>query len=1168
MMALYDPRVELCFDKGSDPTAVSGWVWTDITKDVIGPVDYNAGRSDESSRATESSISFSVLNDDGKYTPGLANSPYYGKLDYGVPVRVTDAKLANNAYVAFADDFTSSNIKTADHSSLDITGDLDIRADIEPAAWRASVAQDGPVSMHVLGKYKTGPTPGTDDQRSYMLNITYLGNIELVWSSNNTDRHVVGSTTPVPIVNGRLAIRATLDVNNGAGGHTVTFYTASSIDGTWTQLGTQQVIGGTTSIYSGSAPLWFGMTSGPWIGEFDLLSQYLGKVYAFQVRNGIDGTIVANPDFRPLRGGTQFLTDSTGKLWEIGDQGVGGYLVDPSTRAWGYLSEINPEWPAGDVEEIGAGGHSVVSMKATGLFARFDRVGQPLDSAIKRSILKTITSPNAPPTAYWPCEDKEQSTYFGSAVVGVDQATSLPALFYTATPEATEFGNYSEFKSSLPVAHANNGAFYGPMPTYSDNGVCSMNVLIHVPEDEVGDLTTDIRLLQMNLSGSIGKVYVDIERTTGNLKVKAEYADGSSALSDIYYAFALKNSKFFFRLLVGQSGSNVAVIYSTKVFEGPGVSSEITNIIGSATMGRATAVMVNPLGSANKIDFGHVVVYTNTGAYDTFFPYTRTYYDGWTGEQAALRFARLCLEEKVPFHLRGGFAETEYMGAQGIETLPNLLQECADTDGAILYEARDTEAFVFRTRMNMNDQPPVVLDADSNTGGDIVNPFQPVRDDSLAANDVTANRTDGSSVRLTEDSDIAKRGTYKLDVTRNVASDFQLDDIAGELLWRGTDSGMRYPQVSPAPDVNPSIYTKLGAVQLGDKIRVNNLPSQHPNRFVDLLVQGYDESIIPHQLNTTLNTTDAGPWDPAEGGEPWNMDPDAPVRADAENSSLVTAVNSIDSTLSVRTLDAPPWITTADYPAEFPFDVEVGGEQMRVTANTDRVVDTFTRTSASSWGTADTGQVWTNIGGTASDYSVSSGTGRHVFPTASATWKRSFTDVVDQPDVYARIKAPVTATGTFYIGGVILAYQNTTTHYTAALLFDTTGAVVGAFAAPEGSIGSSWTTNMVYAPGDWFNIRARAWNGLLQMKAWKLGDLEPAYWQLTVQNTTFGYSGAIGFTSVRPVGNTNANLTLEFDNLHLSSHQTMTVTRAVNGVRKSQTAGSEVSLWTPAYLAR
>src|SRR5690606_32664187 len=101
------------------------------------------------------------------------------------------------------------------------------------------------------------------------------------------------------------------DVNNGAGGRTIRFYTAPSIAGPWTQLGDPVIQGGTTSIHSGTAPLTVGAYNA------GASEPFVGRVWAAEVRDGIDGSLVAAADFTQLAEGTTAFTDATGRNWTI-----------------------------------------------------------------------------------------------------------------------------------------------------------------------------------------------------------------------------------------------------------------------------------------------------------------------------------------------------------------------------------------------------------------------------------------------------------------------------------------------------------------------------------------------------------------------------------------------------------------------------------------------------------------------------------------------------------------------------------------------------------------------------------------------------------------------------------------------------------------------------------
>ena len=169
-----------------------------------------------------------------------------------------------------------------DSVPLSITGDIDIRAYLALDDWTPSAAHT------IIGKI-----PTTSGQWSYTFDVnTTTGTLLLGWSPNGSSAAVIAkSSTVAPTVANYagLWIRATLDVDNGAAGNTVTFYT--STDGVaWTQLGDPVVTAGVTSIFNGTADVGIGSNSSG-------VNRVAGLIYRAQIYNGIAGTLVFDANF-------------------------------------------------------------------------------------------------------------------------------------------------------------------------------------------------------------------------------------------------------------------------------------------------------------------------------------------------------------------------------------------------------------------------------------------------------------------------------------------------------------------------------------------------------------------------------------------------------------------------------------------------------------------------------------------------------------------------------------------------------------------------------------------------------------------------------------------------------------------------------------------------------
>jgi hypothetical protein len=190
---------------------------------------------------------------------------------------------------------------TPDTAALDITGDIDVRVHVAMDDWTPSATQG------LIGKYIS-----TGNQRSWRLTVLATGVLRLVWSTNGSTSITADSTAAVSAANGTsIWVRVTLDVDNGAAGRDIKFWTSSDGE-TWTQLGATVTQATVTSIFNSTAEVAVG--SGFDSGTQERLA---GKVSAVEIRNGIAGTVVANPVFGEQPAGTTSFVDSTGLTWTV-----------------------------------------------------------------------------------------------------------------------------------------------------------------------------------------------------------------------------------------------------------------------------------------------------------------------------------------------------------------------------------------------------------------------------------------------------------------------------------------------------------------------------------------------------------------------------------------------------------------------------------------------------------------------------------------------------------------------------------------------------------------------------------------------------------------------------------------------------------------------------------
>lgn len=211
---------------------------------------------------------------------------------------------------------------TPNSAELNITTDIDLRVDVALDDWT-------PVATtSLISKYVT-----TGNQRSWRLYVTPTGLLTIVTTPDGVTQVAQASTVAVGAADGsRRAVRVTLDVDNGASQRVARFYTAPTMAGPWTQLGTTVTTAGVTSIFNGTAPIEIGSHTN---GTGDIAA---GVFYSAQVRDGIDGTLLTYPIFGAFEAGSTTFTDQFNRPWTVHGTGT---VVDDGVVPVGSLEELH-----------------------------------------------------------------------------------------------------------------------------------------------------------------------------------------------------------------------------------------------------------------------------------------------------------------------------------------------------------------------------------------------------------------------------------------------------------------------------------------------------------------------------------------------------------------------------------------------------------------------------------------------------------------------------------------------------------------------------------------------------------------------------------------------------------------------------------------------------------
>lgn len=862
--------------------------WADITEYVYqrDGLTIARGRRDEGSEVNPTTLTLTLDNRDGRFSPRNPTGAYYGLIGRNSQIRIALREELGWLQInqATGTTVTTTHVSTPDAAALDITGDLDIRFEADLDSWRDS--------MDLVGKWTT-----TGDQRSYRFRLLSSGLLRLSHSTDGTSGGVleVDSTVPVPITSGRLAVRATLDVSNG-GNRVREFFVSDSIDGTWTQLGDTVTTAGTTSVFASTATLH--VLDNP--NDSGITSLIRGRVLAAAVLNGIGGTEVANPDFTLQDEADTSFSDDAGRTWTLNGD------IDLTHYDMRFVGEVTA-WPQ-RWDTTGTDVYTTIT--ASGALRRLLQ-GSLIGSTLYRG---TIRDPDV--VAYWPMEDGTNSNVFGSAFPGArDIGIS------TTTNPASD----STFACSDPLPTIGSSALRAVVLSYPGNGQISVQFLLHVPEALAGD-----SILATILTGGTAPRW-DVLYGTGSggtLALRAIDADGATIATYGPSGFDVNGNPMLLKVRLSQDGADIDTVLTTYTV-GDTAQVAISNTLSTRTINRVTSVTLNPSASADHegVTIGHLAVTQTTDAlYEEI-----DQVNAWSGELATDRIKRLCEEESVAFCPVGarGDGDSVTLGPQLSDSLINLLRQAANADLGILFEGREFLELRYRPAHALYSQEPdITLDYELHQ----MQSLEPVEDDQLTRNDVTVSRIGGGSARaevtagpLSTDIPPAGVGRYDSSVSVSLENDSTLADQASFRVHLGTVDEARYPRLALALESAhlEDDRVTVHRLDLGDRLSVTGPPAWLAQQDITQLIQGYTETMNAFHHGFVLNLSPASPWDIGVYDDFYAGD-----RYGNGDCTTTEALDTTETGVDVTTGgDGAPWSTTADG-----FDIMVGGEQMTVTS--------------------------------------------------------------------------------------------------------------------------------------------------------------------------------------------------------------------------------------------
>ncbi|MET8278286.1 hypothetical protein [Micromonospora sp. NPDC005174] len=875
-------EVEAAF--GADVTADPGtWTWTDLSDRLTSTaIALRAGASSADGRVSPGSCTVTLRNSDGALTPLHPMSPYWPNVELGTPLRVR-LRRAQDAFGRTTSGNTWGKADSGETWAVAGTGQS-----VTAGVARHSHSDVNNLRLSVL------PVSLTDSEQ------------------------VADIATSALLTGGALVTGFVARYSGGA------FY--------WLRVEfnhSATTVALKISRYSPSGG-WVDLASMPSVPALT----YAANTY-LRARASVQGTTLALKVWPAA--GTEppgwHLTATDGTIIRPGQVGCQSWLVSGNTntlpvaalhknytlrvdRFSGTADQWQPTYlPTGEVGQM----ESAMRITASGILRRLQQGTPPSKSALRRTI------GGSSPVAYWPGEDGILSSQAGSATAGAAPLVVDGVVDFTPVQDYTAFAgsNTTRYGTTALANLKSGGSLHARLTadaTAATAAVWTVGTTAQV--DTLSVLSGDVVVLEWTTNGGTytrWRLQVTTSLRTQVIAITAGGAattlidDASATPAFVHYAVSASVS----------AGTVTVRLYRDS-------SAPSTTFAGS--IGGVTSVAVNPTGSSSTSDMpaGHIAVWatgalpvTRAAFIDSYGGVVREARRSWLGETAVARLVRLAAEDGITVDtvLPPGDA-VQRMGWQAVGTALDLYRECEDADGGILQEQGFRLAYLTRAaRYNRPTDLTVDLATYAVSESDADDPLTPIYDDQDVRNRWTVERAEGSFA-VADDVASQRRGLYDDSIRLNLDSDAQLPHQAAWRVHLDADPDLRESTFPVDLAANPTLLDGWLSCQVGSRIVRINPPAQHRPGPLDRIVMGWSETIGPRSWLVQVVPGPAVPWDVAVADDPAQ-------RPAADGASLTSTVSASATSLSISRSSGVGFTTD---PTDFPLDLVVGGEQVRVSA--------------------------------------------------------------------------------------------------------------------------------------------------------------------------------------------------------------------------------------------
>lgn len=1155
--------------------------WEDFTSHLSASTNaltYSHGRPDESSQTDPSTCAFSLVDPDGRFVEDNPRSDLFGRFKRGTLGRIRWDTGQDN-YVGVPGSVTQQ-VYVPDDAVMD-TLTARLRFTVEAEAGSGHWGEE-PSDLYEDVRLLLSRWDENTNYRSWRFYVTRTGLLGVDWSTNGTTVTQVRSTVTLGSVGleGRVKLRAFFN-----GTHWVFQYDAGA---GYVQLGA--TVSGSINVQNVFVPTRIG-SQGPdatWPG-----SPFHGKIYRATVESGVSfPNVLFDADFRFAEVAVSPLPDGT----VVGGSAA---IVDPDLV---FLGEVASTSQSGDKAEATVFTDVVLS----GASRRLNPPDAGIGSVFRVSTQAYVGQPVGYPDliGYWPCEDPEGSYNISSLV---DGAQPLMYGGMGGILTQNEFAQDDEWVSSdaLPAWHTGDyWASFGLNSLFLNN-TNQITFAFFIKLNPAGPSSNmDFARITCDQSqGTVKEFAVGFE-TTGLVRLLFRLNSGDVLVPALGMGPLDRGALLVLALRPDVANPANLKWFLNAVYEDGDITSA-SGTLASNNMGAPNGISTMPgwflsgfsAGSMAGSSAGHIQVWNRARIgpeYPEDLNNLAARFAAYRGEAAGTRLVRRASESGIPLLIDGHPEDTVRMGYMQRGSLADQRLAAEKADMGFLGDAPDSYALSYRTVRAIAGGPVLEIDY---TAGVVDDPWSPIWDDQGVTNDVTVSRTGGGSAnstltegpRSTQEPPLGSR-RWTREEERELFADAQLQGYADWLLSLGTAPGSRMPELgfNLGNLRTRTLYGEaLRRMRPGARVRVLNPPGwMHPDP-VELVVQQVSWTLYPATdvALVSLTCTPGEPWMTGFAAPDAGADDEYEPHLDTQLAWLCGAVDDNDTTLLVASHGDLEFTEDADdltggcllrlggleagRPAGPP--AVVTDETVGLISVGPHLVDTFTRTVASGWGTPTTGPAYTAFASGGAGSSVSSGLG--ILSALGANRDSGVYSGVDGDgwELEGEFSLSAVPSG----AGLLVAFRMNWdpvngNFYQVGLTIDTAGAVVMECAVVNTGIvvsnSFSDTLPFTLTAGTSYSFRVSAkhsrirglvlpttqWPGASGWNA-ELPDFDGAYLLPT---------GRVGVYAFRGPGASNSP-NVRFDNLRTRSPQVLTVTRGRWGWASAHAAYTPVNVRYP-----